>query len=256
MNISKRENPRPPELNTARIWELSQRIVVQIAQGMMVMMQGGYQPNTKIGSFDFGFVLEEKIKSLDLKRADGSILKYKEIPIHIVSISNNTKDLSGALRKVSRNSPFILGGAFGIGDDDFIGMVIDLNGEYTIYEVINLNLMTEVLPQIYDTLIHEFTHLVDIDIYEKGARYLSSKNSKDRNESYYKAYFNDEKEIRAMMRQLIEEIKDKRSIYKRKYDRQIESFLYNESSRFRSMVAYLTPKNKKRVIKSAIEYIV
>lgn len=263
MLILKRDNPRPPNLNTARLWTLSQQIVVKIGQGMMYGRMN-FPPNKKLGDY-FGLEEDINVKNLDLKRADGSPLGFNTVKLIVYSLKNGRESITKREKTsgLSSDDPFFLGAQFAYAKDDN-GKIIDprivleINGEYTLYEAMSLNLNLDILSKIYTAVVHEFTHLVDAGMYIKPSRYDARASVKDTDSqiSHFINYVNDELEIRAVMREIVEEIKDKRSIYKSDYNRNMESFLWLESDSFRQVAPFLTPKNKKRMTRSLIDYIV
>lgn len=136
-------------------------------------------------------------------------------------------------------------------------IVIQLNGSYTA-ETFHGAAKSGILAEhVYDLLIHEITHIAD-----KFPVPRSYKPRKDPREKFQpadmRAYFNDPKEVRAYMQQIVDEVLNIGG--RRGPAKIIETFgsrgvgmLLRNSVTWREIEKFLNPRNRKLIMKSVYQ---
>ncbi len=132
-------------------------------------------------------------------------------------------------------------------------LVVDLSGGWTLEEALDaMSFRHGVDARLYDLLLHEITHLIDV---LRKPEYASQHGDV----SDEKAYYNDPAEVRAYMQTVVDEI----SYHKDRLAKLLKVFgpqkgmqmILNLSKTWVQISPIWTPSNKKKVIKSVYQFM-
>lgn len=127
-------------------------------------------------------------------------------------------------------------------------VIVKLNGSYTASEYTDAIKSGALRRGIYDTLIHEMTHVVDA----ASAKYVAEGAATgEYSVSDEKAYYNDPVEVRAYMQQIVDEVQNPT------YLRLLPSLgvmkVLRLSPTWKGIEKHLTSSNRKKIMKSVYQ---
>ena len=183
--------------------------------------------------------------------ADYETRSVKGEPLNIMVVVRAGKD--------TRPGPYVDSGGFGKHRNGRPVVILSLNGSYTAAEYLKSLQSPELIEgMLYNILIHEVTHAVDIQdksTYEVGTA-GGTFSTPD-----LKRYYNDPKEVRAFMQQVVDEvtngslIKHIEKLTERFGQNKAVSMLLKNSETWNEAQKYWTPSNRNRVMKSVYQAI-